>query len=90
MLKKMKRKIILIEVLAFMMVTVVIIATINIVSHQQVVKNAHQTLEILAANQGELIDDDADLQGKHYVVKDYDMGFNSRITVETQYSTRFF
>ena len=31
MLKKMKRKIILIEVLAFMMVTVVIISTINIV-----------------------------------------------------------
>ena len=54
MFKKLRKQIILIELAAFLFVTIIILASINIVSHNQMNKNAHQVLVMLSENNGQL------------------------------------
>lgn len=84
MFKKLRKQIIVIELAAFLFVTVVILASINIIYHVQINRSAHQVLTILAENDGHLSNDDS----KKY--NDYAIGFNSIMNEETPYNTRYF
>lgn len=84
MFKKLRKQIIVIELAAFLFVTVVILASINLIYHIQINRSAHQVLTILAENEGKLPNDD----NQEY--NDYVIGFNSIINEETPYSTRYF
>ena len=85
MFKKLRWQIIMIELAAFLFVTVIILASINIISHAQINKSAHQVLTLLSENSGKLPDD---YDNKKYTK--YDFGFNSSMNAETPYNTRYF
>nr|WP_302627460.1 HAMP domain-containing sensor histidine kinase [uncultured Eubacterium sp.] len=86
MFKKLRKQIILIELAAFLFVTIIILASINIVSHNQMHKNAHQVLVMLSENNGQLKQSD-NIYNKY---KNYDIGFNAKLNEETPYNTRYF
>ena len=94
-IKNLRLQIIFIEVAAFFLVTAVIVGTLNYKMNSQVIKNAHQVLTMLVNFNGHLpstnVKPDFDDGVNQTVPKDnYDLGFGSEMTVETQYTTRYF
>lgn len=91
MFRKLRWQIIIIEVAAFFVVTMAIIATININSYYQMKKSAHQILNMLDSNNGELYKiKDSDEEISDSLKSKYEMGFNLKINEETRYTTRYF
>lgn len=89
MFKKLRRRIIIIELAAFFMVTFVIVGFINIETHYQVNKNANQILNVLKENNG-MIPKMKDNKNSDDVDEDKDLGFGTKFNNETRYTTRYF
>ncbi|MDD2957848.1 MAG: HAMP domain-containing sensor histidine kinase [Lachnospiraceae bacterium] len=86
MFRELRKKIIFIQIIAFLVVTVLIVGTINLNAYQQMVRSAHQVLEMLSDSEGifpELIRTEGNSS-------DTDFGFGSKMTEETSYITRYF
>lgn len=96
MFKKLRLQMILIELLAFVIFTVIIVGAINIIFVVQVNQNAHVVLQMLSENNGkfpklsssEAMPSTNDEQPQK--TYDYSLGFGQKFTEESQYITRYF
>ncbi len=89
MFKTLRRRIIIIELAAFFLVTFVIVGFINIETHYQVNKNANEILTVLKENDGKIPKmNEAKESGN--LDEDRDFGFGTKFNNETRYTTRYF
>lgn len=94
MFKSLRRRIVLIEIGAFLVVAVLIIGTININSYIQMIDAARETLQMIADNDGLPPKFDSDKSDPAVDASELrkllESGFGLNVTEETQYTTRYF
>lgn len=94
MFKRLRRRIVLIELAAFLIVAVIIVGTINYNSQREMADGASETLAQLAGNDGYLPPfepgDEAPQNGIFGFGGSPQMGFGVNKTAESQYTTRYY
>ncbi|MBO4391342.1 MAG: HAMP domain-containing histidine kinase [Lachnospiraceae bacterium] len=87
--QKLRVKIVLVETLAFLFVTVLIVGTINAVNYNQMVRSAHSYLTLLEQSHGVIPDVGMPHEGEEEedVIR---LGYGRSLTPETRFTTRFF